>query len=63
MSGDEAKRRDEEIVLEHELIVRAGFDLERYLGLSEHEQRMVLKMAEHLVNAARRAEDQGGATG
>jgi hypothetical protein len=47
---------DHDIVGEHELIQLAGFDLDHYLTLSEVEQRLVLKMAEHLVNAERRAE-------
>jgi hypothetical protein len=45
-----------EIVAEHELIQLAGFDLDHYRSLSEVQQRLVLKMAEHLVNAERRAE-------
>ena len=49
-------RRDEDIVAEHELIRRAGFDLEQYLTLPEHQQRLVLKTAEQLVDAQRRAE-------
>jgi len=49
-------RRDEDIVAEHELIRRAGFDLDHYLTLSDHQQRLVLKMAERLVDAARRTE-------
>jgi len=48
--------RDEDIVAEHELIRLAGFDLEQYLTLPEHQQRLVLKTAEQLVDAQRRAE-------
>jgi hypothetical protein len=40
-----------------ELIRRAGFDLDHFLSLPEVEQRLVLKIAERLVDAARRAED------
>jgi hypothetical protein len=40
-----------------ELVRRAGFDLEHFLALPEFEQRMVLKMAERLVDAARRTEE------
>jgi hypothetical protein len=40
-----------------ELVRRAGFDLDHFLSLPEFEQRMVLKMAERLVDAARRAEE------
>ncbi|HUK59482.1 MAG TPA: hypothetical protein VLV50_09650 [Stellaceae bacterium] len=39
-----------------ELVRRAGFDPDHFLSLPEVEQRMVLKMAERLVDAARRAE-------
>jgi hypothetical protein len=57
MSHPEPKRRgDQEVVAEHELIRLAGFDLDHFLTLSEVEQRLVLKMAERLVNAERRAE-------
>jgi hypothetical protein len=48
-------RSDEDIVAEHELIRLAGFDLDHYLTLPEHQQRLVLKTAEQLVNAQRRA--------
>jgi hypothetical protein len=51
-------RPDQDIVAEHELIRRAGFDLDYYLGLSDHDQRLVLKMAERLVDAARRTEPE-----
>ncbi len=47
--------RDEDIVAEHELIRRAGFDLEQYLALPEYQQRLILKTAEQLVDAQRRA--------
>jgi hypothetical protein len=40
-----------------ELIRRAGFDPQQFLALPEFEQRLVLKMAERLLDAARRAED------
>ena len=51
-----SERKDDDIVAEHELIRLAGFDLEQYLTLPEHQQRLVLKTAEQLVNASRRAE-------
>jgi hypothetical protein len=53
---------DEEIVADHALLRLAGFDLDRFLALSDFEQRLVLKMAEQLVNADRRAapDDQAG---
>jgi hypothetical protein len=54
--SDPEPRSHRDIVTEHELIQLAGFDLDHYLSLSEVEQRLVLKMAEHLVNAERRAE-------
>lgn len=56
--GGAPRRKDEDIVAEHELIRLAGFDLEQYLGLPEHQQRLVLKTAEQLVNASRRAEPE-----
>lgn len=49
------RREDEDIVAEHELIRLAGFDLDHYLSLPEHQQRLVLKTAEQLVDAQRRA--------
>jgi len=48
---------DDKALPDLELVRRAGFDLEHFLALPEFEQRMVLKMAERLVDAARRAED------
>jgi hypothetical protein len=53
-----AARQD--IVAEHELLRLAGIDLDYYQTLSEFDRRMVLKMAERLVNADRRAADQTG---
>ena len=52
----------EEIVADLELLRRAGVDIDRFLALSDFEQRLVLKMAEQLVNADRRAvpDDQTG---
>jgi hypothetical protein len=55
---DAPRRPDEEIVAEHDIIRLAGFDLDHYLTLSDHEQRLVLKMAQHLLNAERRAEPE-----
>jgi hypothetical protein len=53
---------EEEIVADLELLRLAGFDIDRFLTLSDYEQRLVLKMAEQLVNADRRAapDDQAG---
>jgi hypothetical protein len=54
---------DQEIVADHELLRLAGIDIDRFLTLSDFEQRLVLKMAEQLVNADRRAapgDDQAG---
>ena len=47
---------DEPALPDLELIRRAGFDLDHFLSLPEFEQRLVLKMAERLIDAARRAE-------
>lgn len=49
-----------DIVHDLELLRLAGIDLDYYQALSEFDQRMVLKMAERLVNADRRAGDQTG---
>jgi len=62
---DPAAPRDtnEDIVADFELLRLAGVDIDRFLALSDFEQRLVLKMAEQLVNADRRAasgEDQAG---
>lgn len=57
--SDAPRRRDEDIVAEHELIRLAGFDLAHYLSLPDYQQRLVLKTAEQLVNAARRANPEG----
>lgn len=54
---------EEEIVADLELLRLAGFDVDRFMTLSDYQQRLVLKMAEQLVNADRRAapgEDQAG---
>ena len=54
----------EKSLADHELVTRAGFDLDYFLSLPEFEQRLVLKMAERLVDAEHRAADQDdGATG
>lgn len=53
--GTPRRGGDEDIVAAHELIRLAGFDLDRYLSLPEHQQRLVLKTAEQLINAQRRA--------
>jgi hypothetical protein len=47
----------EEVVAEAELLRLAGIDMAHFLTLSDFEQRLVLKMAEQLVNAERRAEE------
>lgn len=69
MSEDQAldpaapRGSDEDIVADLELLRLAGFDIDRFLSLSDFEQRLVLKMAEQLVNADRRAapeDDQAG---
>jgi len=54
---------EEEVVADLELLRLAGFDIDRFVTLSDYEQRLVLKMAEQLVNADRRAApepDQAG---
>jgi hypothetical protein len=54
---------NEEIVADLELLRRAGVDIDRFLALSDFEQRLVLKMAEQLVNAERRAEPEADQAG
>jgi hypothetical protein len=54
---------DEDVTTDNELLRLAGVDIDRFLTLSDYEQRLVLKMAELLVNAGRRAapdDDQAG---
>lgn len=43
----------EEIVADDELLRLAGIDAARFAALSDFEKRLVLKMAEQLVDAAR----------
>ena len=50
-----------DIVADQELLRLAGIDIDRYLALSDFEQRLVLKLAEQLVDAGRRA-DPGAIT-
>jgi hypothetical protein len=50
----------EDIVGEHELLRLAGIDIDFYQRLSEVDRRKVLKMAEQLVDAHRRADGQSG---
>jgi hypothetical protein len=50
------KPHEQDIVVEHELLRLAGIDIERFRGLSDFEQRLVLRMAAQLVNADRRAQ-------
>lgn len=44
-----------EVVAEAELLRLAGIDAARFAALSDFEQRLTLKMAEKLVNAASQA--------
>jgi hypothetical protein len=53
------RRTVKEIVADHDLLRLARFDVERFLTLVDFEQRLMLKMAEQLVNADRRAAPDG----
>jgi hypothetical protein len=55
--SDPAKAEPGEPVADLDIIKRAGFDPDYFLSLPDFEQRLVLKMAERLLDAARRAED------
>ena len=45
-----------DIITDHELLRRAGIDIDRFLALPDFAQRLTLKLAERLVDAGRRAD-------